>query len=55
MMFCQQLDSCVSVDVVKARACVSGMIELADVALFDDAPGKRRLFLWRRVDQLMSI
>ena len=55
MMFCQQLDSCVSVDVVKARACVSGMIELADVALFDDAPGKRRLFLWRQVDQLMRV
>ena len=55
MMFCQQLDSCVSVDVVKVGACVSGMIELADVAFFDDAPGKRWLFLWRRVDQLMSI
>ena len=55
MMPCQQLDPCVSVDVVKIGACVSGMIELADVALFDDAPGKRRLFLWRRVDQLMSI
>ena len=55
MMFCQQLDSCVSVDVVKVGACVSGMIVFADVASFDDAPGKRWLFIWRRVDQLMSL
>ena len=49
VMFCQQLDSSIGVDVVKVWACVSGMVEFANVAFFDDAPGKWRLFLWRRV------
>ena len=51
----QQLHSGVSVDVVEVWACVSGVVEFADIAFFDDAFGKRRLFLWRRVHQLMSV
>ena len=51
----QQLHSGVSVDVVEVWACVSGVVGFADIAFFDDAFGKRRLFLWRRVHQLMCV
>ena len=54
-MIGQQLDSGIGVDVVEFWACVSGVVAFADIAFFDDAFGKWRLFLWRRVDQLLRV